>query len=165
MSYRSSLSRSLHGSLEGSDSHHQSNLDRLTAFSFAGKANNSLGTLLYRLKYDLDSSVHADAISALRQAAGVSLEAASVAISEWLDPNCKRCGGKAQMKVAEKLILCPACTDHPGKHRFSDQSRASFLRVSLGTAKRMSGAIRRAHETIGSADRHVSGTMSAQLKD
>ena len=161
MSYRSSLSRTLHGSLEGSDSDHQSNLDRLTAFSLATR----LGTLLYRLKYDLDSSVHNDAVSALRQAAGVSLEAASVAISEWLDPNCKRCGGKAQMKVAEKLILCPACTDHPGKHRFSDQSRASFLRVSLGTAKRMSGAIRRAHETIGSADRHVSGTMSAQLKD
>ena len=161
MSYRSSLSRTLHGSLEGSDSDHQSNLDRLTAFSLSTR----LGTLLYRLKYDLDSSVHNDAISALRQAAGVSLEAASVAISEWLDPNCKRCGGKAQMKVAEKLILCPACQDHPGKHRFSDQSRASFLRVSLGTAKRMSGAIRRAHETIGSADRHVSGTMSAQLKD
>ena len=165
MSYRSSLNRTLSGSLE-SKQDFETNVDRLTAFSLATR----LGTLLQRLRYAMDSTCHTDALAALRQAAGVSREAADCALHEWLGDTCRRCGGAATIMVqaeggGEKPLECPSCQGHPGKHRFSDMERASYLRVSLAAARRMQAQIRRAHEVIGTADRQVNSTMAKHLQD
>ena len=161
MSFRSSLGRDLSSSLESS--YHEMPVDRIAAFSRAGR----LGTLLWRLKYGHDPAAWRRTVNLLAVDAGIPTDQGrrlcGMVIREWLDPNCPDCNGARELIAGDRRIVCPRC-EGLGLRRYSDHARARFMGIPVAHWRALSGLYSRVLERLTHAERQVSATMHIELE-
>lgn len=122
--FRELIGRDLPDSLEVD--HHEMPIDRIGAFSRGSR----MGTLLWRLKYGHDASCFKPAVfllvkeAQLKSAIGTRL--CSMAITEWLLPQCGTCNGARELIIGPKRIVCEDCKGY-GVKRYSDRERDAYL--------------------------------------
>lgn len=164
--YRESLPSTLESGLQEAAGDDIRPVDRLRAFSFSPRT----GTLLWRLMYDLDSSVYNDLVIALvHELENIPRSFVELALHEYLSPQCKRCNGSKSLILktetgADKRQDCPTCQG-TGKHRYSDADRAAYLRVSVQSVRRKAKKIARVTELLSGYDRQVNWKMGLKLSD
>jgi len=160
---RKRLSHALTGSLRD-DPDHETGRDIVHALGLT----DDLGGVLWRLKYDNDSTAFERAVALLREAANVSPEIAALAVTEWAEGACRRCKGQSEVTIldagAEKRMTCSSCNG-TGLHRFGDRERAHRLRVGMSQVRRWSARIKRAADAIGTADKKKAAQMHGRLLD
>lgn len=156
--FRETISQTLHSNL-ADERERERPIDRLRAFSKAPR----LSTLLWRLKYDLDSSALQEAIEALQKASGGNESLCEMAIQEWLGESCKVCKGAREMIAGEKRIVCTSCHGD-GLHRYTDTARANYLKTSLNQARRYAKQIQHIHVVLAKYDRLGNATINWELE-
>ena len=161
MNYRESLSNTLNKSLQDREDGHESRIDRLTAFSMAP---GSAGGLLWRLKYNNDSTAWQPAIEALADMLGEKPQWIELCLYEWLNTQCRACGGQQFVTIGERRVDCPRCNG-TGLERHSDRARAHRAKVSMKEISRKNSRLTKIHNRIADLDRAVSVAMNLKLTD
>ena len=158
--FRESISQTLRGSLQDGPEGVERHIDRLRAFS----TSDTLGTLLWRLKYDNEKPERRDVITAIVKKMGYATNVCDAALHEWLSPECKLCGGRITMIAGDKRYDCPRCERHKGLHVYSDKDRANYMQVSRSEAERMRRKFRNLHDLFGTVDGGVNVNMNMELE-
>jgi hypothetical protein len=159
--FRAVLAHDLESSLE--DGPGERPVDRLRAFSKAPR----LGTLLWRLKYDLDPYVYKQAVLLLANRARcktpITRRLCELAIREWMDQHCRACRGARELIAGDRRLICPTCQG-TGLHRHSDRSRAIFMGMEAGTWKKWAKKLADVSEHLTAAERRVNVQMHVELR-
>lgn len=133
-------------------------IDFVRAFSLAPK----IGTLTWRVLYQLEEQWKEPLIRALSEEANVRRELAELAIHEALSPECRRCRGAKNLKIGDKVQDCSTCAG-TGLHRFSDSYRARYLKWSVKYTRHQSSSFKRVRDLLSEYDRAVLKTLKKQL--
>lgn len=129
-----------------------------------GLSGEKLGALLERLKWAHDHRVYARCVYLLgerfyeRKKRNVLKALCHTAVREWLDENCKKCGGRG---INHAMLTCPTCNG-TGQRQYQDYERAHMANLAAGSWKKYE----RDYETVleclrGSVSSHRTGAMRA----
>ena len=157
--YRARLSQTLTGSLKESETH-ESNVTRLTAFAVS---TDAIAGPLWRVKYDLDSSVLGELVGTLARLYGTTVRLAELSLHEHLSSSCESCQGRGQLKDGRAVVIeCKTCAG-TGIRRHSDRSRAHYLQTSMAQARRHAKTLTKLASALGAADKLLNARMSDKL--
>ena len=156
-----------HGSLAGSPLH-EVPLDRIYALG----TTDALGACLWRLKFANDPTTYRRAVALLgARSKGIErlftsrIVLAKTVIREWLDDNCRKCGGR-RMIPATSTSAQAACTlcDGTGLRRYSDQWRMAQVGADPKTYHhRWERKFAAVHQIVADADLNTWRDVARQL--
>lgn len=133
-----------------------------------GLSGEPLGALLERLKWGNDHRAYARSVHLLgerfyeRKKRNVIKALCHTAIREWLDENCKKCGGRGlETDKFHNMTSCTKCNG-TGLHQYADYERAHMANLVAGSWKKYE----RDYETVleclrGAVSSHTVGAMKA----
>jgi hypothetical protein len=136
--------------------------DRIGALAFADK----LGSLLWRLRWANDAAAFEPAVELLakrcrgRRATDGRRHLVAVcrlALEEWLDDQCRKCGGRGHTINKGVKHACAKC-DATGTRRHSDAERMRQLHMDRK-------AYSKAEETFADAHTHIASADSQTWRD
>jgi hypothetical protein len=144
-------------------------VDRVAATGWA----NSLGLLLWRAKYQLETDAYLHAKRALvayycehrsRFEQVVIVEKiADQCLHEYLSPHCTACRGAKELVTESLRITCSTCGG-TGIRRYSDTARAQQMGLSVDRIKRLNRGIGWLADQINTLDAEVNRVMCEQLE-
>lgn len=161
MNFRASFGHDLTSTLEAS--YHEMPIDRLAAFSRAGR----LGTCLWRLRWGFDASVYNRTIVLLKSECGLTGEVGrklcEMVLREWLNPHCEVCLGAKETIAGDRRILCPRCKGL-GLKRYSDGARARFMDMNIAEWREAANLAKLVLRKLTRAERLVGAQMHYELE-
>lgn len=133
-----------------------------------GLSGEKLGALLERLKWAHDHRAYARCVYLLgerfyeRKKRNVTKALCHTAIREWLDENCKKCGGRGlETDRFHNMTTCTKCNG-TGQHTYEGHERAHMANLAAGSWPKYE----RDYETVlellrGAVSSHRVGAMRA----
>lgn len=142
-------------------------IDRVAA---SGRAQ-TLGVLLWRAKYMLESSAYQNALKLAlgvyeeryRDSEEVAKAIVTQALREYLAPACRSCKGVGEMMVNLRRIVCETCGGSK-IHRHSDEERARLMQISYGLTKKSAHKVAWMLGMLGNEDKLVNRELNIQLE-
>jgi hypothetical protein len=133
-----------------------------------GLSGEPLGALLERLKWGNDHRAYARCVHLLgerfyeRRNRNVLKALCHTAIKEWLDENCKKCGGRGlETDRFQNMTTCTKCNG-TGLHQYEDYERAQTARLAAGAWKQHERDYEVVLECLrGAVSSHRVGAMKA----
>lgn len=131
-----------------------------------GLSGEKLGALLERLKWANDHRAYARCVYLLgerfyeRKKRNVTKALCHTAIREWLDENCKKCGGRGiETDKFHNMNTCAKCKG-TGQHAYEGHERAHMANLAAGSWQKYE----RDYETVleclrGAVSSHRVGAM------
>ncbi len=127
-----------HANLEWEPDHEKA-IDKVAASGLC----DTLGVLLWKAKYMLESDAYKKAQKELEQRvkgrftkeAGLICDrVAEQSLREYLSDRCRTCNGAKELIVQQRRIVCEVCSGN-GIRRFTDFERARSMSLALGRVK------------------------------
>ncbi len=127
---------------------------------------------LWRAKYLLEAQAYRDVIEGMieeykkrytAETPFIARKCVEQALSEYLGPQCKDCGGSKELMIDQQLKLCPTC-DGSGLRRYTDDQRAGRMKIERRNVERRAGKMRWIAEQLGEMDRQVNVVMNMELE-
>lgn len=142
-------------------------IDRVAA---SGKAD-PLGLLLWKARYMLESVAYAAAQQELlriyrkryRDNPTVSAAIVGQAMREYINPACRACQGRGEMRGGQRIIVCPACNGTK-IHRYGDAERARLMAISYGLTKASSHKLQWLAGLLNGVDKRVNYCLNVELE-
>ena len=127
---------------------------------------SDLARALWRLKYNDESETFEKVANMLVKAAGTKIHLARMALTEFLYPECKVCGGKAEHKIQDgdtyKIVKCPSCAGS-GVFKYTDKYRANWLKISQAKARSHKNELDHILNVISKYDREANRISNMKL--
>lgn len=143
----------------------ESAIDRIGALAFTDK----LGGVLWSLKYGGDArswprAVHELELRCKRVAAERTIrrKIVRICLAEWIDPNCRACGGRRFIMAGQTMHTCTVCNG-TGLRRHSDLWRMREMGLDRNAYRRWEQKFAAVHSKITDADAQAWFDLSAQL--
>ena len=142
-------------------------IDRIAALAFS----DALGSELWALKFGGDARAWYPALRLLslrsKRAAPdkhIRLKLCWVCLTEWVDENCRSCGGRRIIAASEMSVahVCTVCNG-TGLKRYSDVWRMREMRMDRHAYRRWEPRFAAVHRKISDADTRVWHDLSEQL--
>lgn len=165
---RKLVATALTGSDLSDDVLRETALDRIWGLAFS----DELGRRLWRLKYANDRSSWEPALHLLvrrlrsnRQAESRTLvvRLCTVVLKEWLQEQCRACGGRAFLIHEAVKRVCTTC-EGTGLARHSDIARQRAMGLERAQLAKWDSRFARAHMLIAEADYRTAREVLAQLE-
>lgn len=142
-------------------------IDRIAAMAFA----DPLGSALWRLRLGHNPQAFRQAHLILASRARricpslpLRLKLCETVLHEWLDQNCRTCGGRGYKPDAHGVKgLCPTC-EGSRVRRYSDVWRMGQMGWNLATYRKWERRFATLHERIAEADAEVYVEIARQLE-